>query len=617
MPPSPIRSSMSAAAIGVLVLGGAAVLPPATAEGGDVGTGRTGSASASAPQTLAAERNVSGIDDDALQRRIRTGSSGRQPAYLSRSLTVVAEQEGTERRENDRVSGAQPISLSDRGDARRATFRGSLDTEVPPPTTIEPNPEDDGAIPLARDLRLGAELRAVRTTGHIGDGPHGSSGSMTGDYDFYALTAPEGETLTVDVTPGAPLTPHVLLYAANGDLLVGARDMTGSGDAFISYPVRRSGTYYVAVGNFTPRDPFDPASGPTVITEGPYTIDVSLMTAEMADVDSYVLRARRGEVLGASVRGAARRLAILDSRGRTIQAAAADPGAIYPKRSPLPRGGRATVNHVVTRTGTYVLAVSDGSGAYSVDAGTFRAPGSASARPQTILLDFSGPTFDNRVFRGAFTDPGRRTVSPMRSYLSGWGLDRSDEKAVIRATVRRVRQIVKSDIPGSKVRILTSLQRPRLFGTRGVSRVIVGGSPRQAGVIDALGLSESVDPGNFATEETAIVMPGNMAEESHPLYLGPFLTRDSDRVLAVGQALGNVAGHEIGHFLGSFHTDDDDTHTSVMNTGYEFHFYAAGPDGVAGTKDDDRIAMRTAAFDLLQGALGLENTGWRTQVALR
>lgn len=617
MPRSRTRPRMPLAAIGILVLGAAALLPSATAAGDEAGDERSEGGPASIARTVLVERNTSGIDDEAMRLRMHASTSGRRLASPDNSSPAVVEQEVVGRSQNDRTPSAELVSLSARGNARRARIRGSLSTEVPSPTTVEPSSEDDGAIPLARDLRLGTEVRAVRTTGHIGDGPHGSAGTRTGDYDFYKVSAPAGETLTIDVTPGAPLTPHVLLYAASGDLLVGARDMTGSGDAFISYPVRRAGTYFVAVGNFTPRDPFDPASGPTVVTEGPYSLDVSLMTDEMADVDTYVVRARRGEVLGASVHGAARRLAILDARGRTIQAAAADPGAVYPKRSPLPRGGKATVNHVVTKTGMYFLAVSDGSGAYSVDAGTFRPPGAASARPQTILLDFSGPTFDNRVLRGAFTDPGRRTVSPMRSYLSSWGLDRSDETDVIRATVRRVRQIVKSDIPSSKVRIVTSLQRPRLFGTRGVSRVIVGGSPRQAGVIDALGLSESVDPGNFAREETAIVMPGNMAKDSHPLDLNAFLTRDSDRVLAVGQALGNVAGHEIGHFLGSFHTEDNDTRTSVMNTGYKFHFYAAGPDGVAGTKDDDRIAMRTTSYDLLQGTLGLENTGWRTQVALR
>lgn len=612
------RPKNTLAVMGVATLSAAALLTAGTAAGSDVSGERSVTASNPSPTRAETVRTTGGIDDEAMQQRMHVVTSGRQSArWGDDSVTTVLEDERGRQNTNDRPSSGEAIPPRDRGTTSKARIRGTLATQSPAPTTIEPNAEDDGAIPLARDLNLDAELRAIRTTGRIGDGPYGSAGSKSGDYDFYEVAATAGETLTLDVSPRAALTPHVLLYDGTGDLLAGARDMTGSGDAFISYPVRRTATYFIAVGNFTPRDPFDPASGPSVITEGPYTLEASLLTEELSDVDTYAIEAGRGEVIGASVHGSARRLAVLDARGRTIQAAAADPGAVYPQRSPLPRGGRATVNHVVTKTGTYFLSVSDGAGGYSVDAGTFRAPRAASARPQTILLDFSGPTFNNRVLVGAVTEPGTRSVSPMRSYLARLGLDRSDEADVIRATARRVRQVVKSDIPNSKVRIVTSQERPGLFGKRGVSRVIVGGSPRQAGIIDALGMSQSVDPGNFAREETAIVMPAQMANDRHPLSLGAFLTQDSNRVRAFGQALGNVAGHEIGHFLGSFHTDDQVDHTSVMNTGYEFHFYAAGPDGVAGTEDDDRIGMRTTAYDRLQSVLGIENTGWRTQVALR
>lgn len=147
--------------------------------------------------------------------------------------------------------------------------------------------------------------------------------------------------------------------------------------------------------------------------------------------------------------------------------------------------------------------------------------------------------------------------------------------------------------------------------------MIVGGTVEEAGLLPAFGLSESVDPGNFAREETAIVMPERMSGNDQPLSLNAFLTKDSDRIRAVAQAFGNTAGHETGPFLGNFHTDDYDEHTNVMNTGNRLYFFAIGPDGVAGTEDDDRIAMRTSRYDPLQGISGIENTPRRAGIALR
>lgn len=430
------------------------------------------------------------------------------------------------------------------------------------------------------------------------------------------MTVAKGDTLTIDLSPKGELVPNILLYDADGELVVGAQDLTtGTGEAHLSHPVKEGGEYYVAVGQHYPQDPFDPTSGPGTLTEGPYDLDISRQGRRTADTDVYALPLRKGDVVGTTVDGAAGRVALHDARGRLVQASATDVGSVYPDDSPLPRGGNATADHVVERSGLYFLAVSDGAGDYSATVRASRPP--ATKRPQTIYLDFSGPRFDNRVFGEAAVDPGMKKVSPMRDSLKNWGLTAADERKVIRQTTKRVRETLREDIPGSRVRVVSSLEQPDLAGRPGVSRVIVGGSAEQAGVMPSFGVSGSVDPGNFEREDTAIVLPEPMGTGDEPPSLNAFLTDDSGRVRAVSQTLGNVAAHEAGHFLGNHHTDDEDDHTHVMNTGNLLHFFAFGEDRVSGTPDDDRIAMGESRYDPLQGLMGRQHTTARTGAALR
>jgi hypothetical protein len=59
------------------------------------------------------------------------------------------------------------------------------------------------------------------TTGTIGDGPHGSAGDRSGDFDFYRLgTLHAGENLTIDIdTPLFTFDSVVGLWDAAGTLI--------------------------------------------------------------------------------------------------------------------------------------------------------------------------------------------------------------------------------------------------------------------------------------------------------------------------------------------------------------------------------------------------------------
>lgn len=575
----------------------------------------TGSASsegdrAAAPQPAG---EPEGVDGGAMQHRMLHEKTPDIGAQRSSDLTTVTERErpGVGAGAGMDEAGAQRLPSSGKGSGLR--IDGTLRTKDIELQQIARGREDDGSIPRARDLRLRKD-HGIAVTGRIGDGPHGSGGSGSGDFDFHEVRVAKGETLTVDVAPRGELTPNVLLYDTEGTLVSGAQDLTGNGESHLSHPVSKGGTYYVAVGQHYPSDPFDSGSGPQALTEGPYDLEVTRQSARTADTDVYALPLRKGEVLGTTVEGSAGRVAIHGPDGRLLQGSAVDQGAILPDDSPLPRGGNATADHVVERSGLYFVTVSDGAGDYTA---TVQASRPAHAeRVQTIYLDFSGPRFDNRVFGAAAVEPGMRKVSPMRDYLSRWGLEESDEKAVVEATTKRVRQALRDYVPGSRVRVVNSLDQPDLFGKPGVSRVIIGGTPEEAGIMPSLGLSESVDPGNFAREETAIATPGPMSQGDEAPSLNAFLTEDSDRVKAVGQSLGNVAAHEAGHFLGSYHTDDLDDSSHVMNTGNLLHFFAFGEDGFSGTDDDVRNVMGAGRYDPLQGFFGEEDTAARTRAAL-
>lgn len=553
------------------------------------------------------------IDGEAMRHRMLHERAPDVGARHSSDLTTVTEREKPAASTESGVGDAGAQRLPSSGKDAGLRIDGRLRTKDVEPRRIARGAEDDGSIPQARDLRLRKD-RGIAVSGRIGDGPHGAAGSGSGDFDFHEVRVAKGETLTVDVAPRGELTPHVLLYDTEGTLVSGAQDLTGDGAVHLSFPVAEGGTYYVAVGQHYPTDPFDSGSGPQAMTEGPYDLEVTRQTARTADTDVYALPLRKGEVLGATVEGSAGRVAIHGPDGRLLQGSAVDQGSILPDDSPLPRGGNATADHVVERSGLYFLTVSDGAGDYSATVRASRPP--RAEQPQTIYLDFSGPRFDNRVFGESAVEPGVRTVSPMRDFLPRWGLEESDERAVVEATTRRVREALRHDLPGSRVRVVNSLDHPDLFGRPGVSRVIIGGTPEEAGVMPSFGLSESVDPGNFAREETALVTPGPMSQGDEAPSLNYFLTADSDRVKAVGQSLGNVAAHEAGHFLGSYHTDDLDDSSHVMNTGNLLHFFAFGEDGVSGTDDDVRNVMGTGRYDPLQGFFGEEDTAARTRAAL-
>ena len=554
--------------------------------------------------------------------RAKAAKDAKVSAAAAKPAVVVDEDElpGTNGG-NDVPVNAQRVSGYGTGSGQYPNIRvlGSLDNEVVATPTVAPTSEDNGSIPLAgtTGVGVGSQNGAVITS-EIGDGPHGrQTGDGSNDFDFYQVTAPAGKVLTLSTaTPTGLLDTVLQLFSADGTLVAVNDDFSGL-DSRITYRVTTAGDYYLVVAAYggLPADPFDSGSGggigdPAPPTEGPYTVT---LTSGGVDSDFYAVKLRAGDVIGGSVTGSATYLTVYDTVPREVHGSFQDASYIYPLDSPLPGGGNAVTDYVATKAGWHYIGVASGSGAYQITVEAYR-PVLQGAKPaQTLYLDFDGA----RVNTGVFGGRGNVDLTPLAAFLTSWGLTRADEDALIDAVAAGVTENIKNDLEASglnpkfKVKIADSKDNADLWGKANVSRIVVGGTIEESGV-DTIGIAQSIDPGNFETEETALVLldvlssPAGSTPASLNTYLGP----TSDRLKFVAQGLANVISHEAGHFFGDFHTDNQDALPNLMDAGGTGFgtLFGVGPDGIGGTADDIDVDFGDSTFLPAEGFVGTEDT---------
>jgi hypothetical protein len=548
--------------------------------------------------------------------RLKSLAASKSPALkVAAALPAVvdeAEPDGT-LGSNDTVGTAQLIP--EFGTAAKLSPKirilGSLDNESISVSSISPGTEDDGAIPLASDTGISTFRSGATTTGVIGDGPHGSAGTGTNDYDYYKLTAATGQVVTVGTaTPVGNLDTVVQLFDAVGTLLATNDDFNGL-DSQLTYRVPASGTFFAVVAGYRglPTDPFDPAAGVGGGSEGPYNVT---LTVGGVDTDYFAVKLRPGDVIGASVTGSPTKITVYDTVPREVHGSSQDASFIYPMASPLPGGGNAVTDYVATKAGWHTVGVSNGGGAYDITLEGYR-PVLQGAKPtQTLFLDFDGA----RVNTGVFGGTGNVQLSPFSAFVAKWGLTNADQDSLIDAVVAGVTENIKQDMIASglnsrfKLKILNSRDNADPWGQANVSRIIVGGTIAESGV-ETIGIAQSIDPGNFETEETALVLLDELSQPSGPVdSLNSYITPASDKIAFIGHALGNVIAHEGGHFFGNFHTDNQDAQVNVMDaggTGFG-NLFGVGPDDIGGTADDPDVDFGDDAFIPAEGFTGTEDT---------
>jgi len=512
---------------------------------------------------------------------------------------------------NDTTATAQliPAFGSAAGQRPAARILGTLARNLETFAAVQ---EDNGSIPLTGESRLDGFGSSTATDATIGDGPHGSAGDGTGDFDFYAVRgASAGQRLTVDIdTPTGSLDSLVFLYDAAGNAIALNDDADGL-DSFLDTALPEDGDYFVSVTGYRTlqEDPFDSGSGDGAASEGPYAVTFGL---DADDVDVYEVNLRAGDVLGGSVAGAATRVSILDPGAQEVLGSVQDASYIYPSSSPLPGGGNAVADHVAARSGRHYVAVSNGAGNYDMTLEVYR-PGPQSAGvTQTLFLDFDGA----RVNTGIWGGPGVRQLSPLSAFLGRWEIPASRQNAVINRIVTTVRENLR--FSGAQVNVLNSRDHADPFGQPDVSRLIVGGTTAESGFDGTIGIAESIDPGNFDTEETALILLDIVSgPSSRNASINAYLTPASDRERFVGTALGNLVAHEAGHYLGSFHVDQDNDVLNLMDAGGNFQLlFGVGPDGIGGTADDPDVDFGEDLLSPFEGFTGIEDTAARTRWAL-
>ncbi|WP_433292245.1 pre-peptidase C-terminal domain-containing protein [Actinoplanes sp. CA-030573] len=552
--------------------------------------------------------------------RLKALSSSSKAAAATPAVVVDEDEIDGTYGGNDTPANAQRVTGFGTGSGQYSKIRvlGSLDNEAVSTPSVPAPAEDNGSIPLAGDTGIGDIRNGAVINAQIGDGPHGhTTGDGSNDFDFYKISAVAGKVLKLTTaTPTGPLDTVLELFAPDGTLLAVNDDFTGL-DSQITYKVTAGGDFYLAVAAYSglPADPFDSGSGggigdPTPPTEGPYTL---ILTSGGVDQDFFAVKLRPGDVLGASVKGSPSYLTVYDTAPREVHGSEQDASFIYPMASPLPGGGNAVTDYVATKAGWHYVAVEAGSGAYDITVEAYRPALQGRTPNQTLFLDFDG----ERVNTGIFGGSGQRDLSPFAAFLANWGLTRADEDALIDAVTAGVTENLKKDLVASglntkfKLKIKNSKDDADPWGNANTSRIIVGGTIDESGV-DTIGIAQSIDPGNFETSETALVLldvlsaPAGDSEAS----LNTYLTSSSDRIKFLGQALSNVISHEAGHFFGNFHTDNQDTQANLMDaggTGFATLF-GVGPDGIGGTADDADVDFGDSQFLPSEGFTGTEDT---------
>jgi hypothetical protein len=437
-----------------------------------------------------------------------------------------------------------------------------------------------------------------------------------------------------------------IVWAALG-LLGAAQGQDGVDSAICRYPRRAAAEPYrslrldavIRAKETEPNDTIETAQK-VKLGFGPdqdQDVDLTGKIEAVFDSDVYEVSLQKGEILAVvclnldTQSGFDPRLDVFDSDATTIISNDNHGGIgdLFPAQHHLPVGAHrsdALVTAAIPQSGRYFIrarGVGASRGEYFLQI-RVRHPGmvtEARGQKQVIFLDFDGQQIINGKHTFGNTARDQISLSALASFLPRWGLTAEDNSQVIDAVTNRVQEALNrltqspyNEVPnglgGFGVDVRNSRDHQDSFGRDPlVSRVIVGGTWNELGV-ETIGLSQYIDPGNFSTNDTAVVLldllsgpatdPNSIQSlrVARPTASGateivPFADLDRQRKTSIlGQIIGTIALHEVGHFLGCFHCRNDNPVCSIMDRGGNLlNMAGVGPDNVLGTADDTHAAI--------------------------
>ena len=566
-----------------------------------------------------------------------------QSARAAQAATRAVE----EQEENGSLEAAQPIELNSRSGQDRLFIQGrSGEDSVEFTQKFAFAREDDGSIPLANKVVFDELFQNVTYIAAIGDGPFGRLGTGSGDFDYYQLDLEEGQTLEgriAGVDSSRSFVPLVFLIDENGQFFtVTFDDPLDPTDGGLKFVAPADGPYYAVVVDvraFGIPDIRDSGSGMGAQGEGVYKLELSII--EETDSDFFTFQMEAGDVLGAAINGRSQPgVNVFSSNGKLLVGAIGRSTFLPLEGSPLPANGQTILNLVAPESGQYFVEVAQNLGAYELELlvtrpNLERTPG----RKQVIYVNFTGGEFNLQNSLGGNPDAN---LSPFSDFLPRWGIENDTgcsarlAKRIVAITKENIeRDLRRSGVnPNFDVEIVSDFGIPQLADNLKrkfdsseypVSQVIVGGTVEESG-LETVGLAESVDPGNFVTEETAIVLLDVLSAPATPGASGNTTFSLNDFQLAPGKTiedlvvtvLGNLVSHEAGHYLGNSHTDGFNDLSTIMDSGPGGLFNAAGigPSGVFGAEDQIDVDFATDAYCTAEGLFGENNTQVTTAFGL-
>ncbi|MGV3484062.1 MAG: Ig-like domain-containing protein [Planctomycetaceae bacterium] len=341
------------------------------------------------------------------------------------------------------------------------------------------------------------------------------------------------------------------------------------------------------------------------------------------DQDYFAFDLRAGDILDLAGTGSVGGFDVFYSNGRRWFATDINQGILYPASSPLMDLGNVAGAQVIPETGRYyVRLASNGQGsAYTFGLRVYRPvlEQQPIGTKQKVFLDFDGATLPASVFTPGI--PGTVRIPSLFDSLNLINLEPQDESIFIDKVLAEVEERFRSvaqfgtngdfDTTGINGQFAIEFLNSRDHADPGedpfVTKAYIGGTTADVLIANILGVSESLDIGNFDPSEL-VLLPVEFFEPEVLLFPRSNIVSVAD---AIAVRLATTIAHEVGHSFGLRHTDPLSATASIIDTGGTLqgtgNALGVGPDGIFGTADDTPIVFPNEdRFDPNEGYIGNE-----------